>query len=65
MLVVKYEQEQKLRAAEMRMLRWMYGFNRLDTIRNEYTREKVGVTPIIEKMRETPKRWLVMCEGDL
>jgi len=39
--------------AEMRMIRWMCGFIRLDKIRNEVIIEKVGVVPIEEKLRET------------
>ena len=53
----KYENEQKMRVAEMRMLRWMCGHTRLDRIRNEKIREKVGVAPIDEKMRESRLRW--------
>lgn len=30
----------------MRMLRWMYGHTRLDRIRTEDIRKKVGVEPI-------------------
>ena len=41
----------------MRMLRWMCGHTRLDKIRNEYIRQKVGVAPIDEKMRKTRLRW--------
>ena len=41
----------------MRMLRWMCGNTRLDKIRNEYIRQKVGIAPIDEKMRETRLRW--------
>ena len=42
---------------EMRMIRWMCGFTRLDRIRNEVIRERVGVAPIEEKLRETRLRW--------
>ncbi len=33
----------KIRVAEMRMLRWMSGHTRLDKVRSESIREKVGV----------------------
>ena len=49
--------EHKVSVAEMKMLRWMSGHTRLDRIRNEDMREKVGVAPIIEKMGETRLRW--------
>jgi len=39
------------------MIRWMCGFTRLDRTRNEVIREKVGVAPIEEKLRDTRLRW--------
>ena len=39
------------------MLRWMCGHTRKDKIRNELIRNKVGVVPIEEKMRETRLKW--------
>ncbi len=56
----KYENEQKIRVTEMRMLRWMCGHTRLDRVRNEHIRKKLGVTSIDEKMRDG----LGMCIGD-
>lgn len=43
--------------AEMRMLRWLCGHTRLDKVRNEVVRSKVGVTNIKDKMREVRLRW--------
>ncbi|XP_070020888.1 uncharacterized protein [Nicotiana sylvestris] len=43
--------------AQMRMLRWMCGHTKLDKIRNEVIREKVGVAPVDDKMREVMLRW--------
>ena len=50
-------QEHKLSVAEMRMLRWMCGHTRPDKIRNEDIRRKVGVTSIVDKLRECRLRW--------
>jgi len=46
-----------MRVAEMRMLRWMSGHTRLDKIRNESIKEKVGVVPIEDKLREWRLKW--------
>ncbi|KAM3288909.1 hypothetical protein P3S67_022339 [Capsicum chacoense] len=48
---------QKIKVAEMRMLRWMYGLTRGDKVRNETIREKVGVTLMENKMRKVRLRW--------
>jgi len=39
------------------MLRWMSGKTRHDRIRNDSIRERVGVTPIVEKLVENRLRW--------
>nr|XP_033510640.1 uncharacterized protein LOC117275475 [Nicotiana tomentosiformis] len=43
---VKNSHTQKLKVAEMRMLRWMYRHTRLDNSRNEIIREKVEGAPV-------------------
>ncbi|KAF3670597.1 Exosome complex exonuclease RRP44 [Capsicum annuum] len=48
---------QKLKVAEMRMLRWMCGCTRKDRIRNEVIRDKVGVASLEAKMGEARVRW--------
>jgi hypothetical protein len=53
----KRQHEHIMGVAEMRMLRWMCGHTRLDKIRNEDIRQKVGVVPIEDKMREHRLRW--------
>lgn len=53
----KKQHVHKMEVAEMRMLRWMCGYTRLDKKRNEDIRRKVGVAPIGEKMREHRLRW--------
>nr|XP_016457727.1 PREDICTED: uncharacterized protein LOC107781524 [Nicotiana tabacum] len=47
----------------MRMLRWICGHTRIDKIRNEVIRERVGVVPIEDKMRETRLRWFRHIQG--
>ncbi|KAF3666429.1 putative transmembrane protein 56-B-like isoform X3 [Capsicum annuum] len=54
---VKNSHIQKLKVAEMRMLRWMCGFTRADRIRNEIIRETVGVVSVEDNMREVRLRW--------
>ncbi|KAK9071956.1 hypothetical protein SSX86_008387 [Deinandra increscens subsp. villosa] len=49
---IKKAQARKLETAEMRMLRWMCGQTRLDRIRNEVIRGKLGVAHISLKIRE-------------
>ena len=44
---------QRMTVAEKRMLHWMCGHTRLDRIRSAVIRDKIGVTPIEDKMRET------------
>ncbi|KAF3645205.1 putative pre-mRNA-processing factor 6-like [Capsicum annuum] len=54
---VKSSHIQKLKVAEMRMLRWMCRFTRADRVRNEIIREKVGVVSVEDKIREVRLRW--------
>jgi len=43
--------------AEMRMIRWMCGYTRLDRIRKKVIRERVGAAPLEDKLREIRLRW--------
>ena len=43
--------------AEMKMIRWMCGYTRMDRISNGVIRDLVKVAPINDKMRETRLRW--------
>ncbi|KAI0494972.1 hypothetical protein KFK09_025118 [Dendrobium nobile] len=54
---LKEKHNTKLSVAEMRMLRWMSGFTLRDRLRNEHIREKVGVAPVEDKIRESRLRW--------
>ena len=42
---------------EIKMIRWVCRYMRLNRIRNEMVREKVGVSPIEDKIRETRLKW--------
>ncbi|KAM3308849.1 hypothetical protein P3S67_010593 [Capsicum chacoense] len=54
---VKNSHIQKLKVAEIRMLRWICGLTRGDRVRNETIREKVGVASVEDKMGEVRLRW--------
>ncbi|XP_019261992.1 PREDICTED: uncharacterized protein LOC109239855 [Nicotiana attenuata] len=54
--LVKNSHSQKMRVAEIRMLRCICGFTRLDKIRNGDIRVRVGVSPVGDKMREVRLR---------
>ena len=54
---IKKTQVQRLMVAEMRMIKWMCGYTRMDRISNGVIRHLVKVAPIKDKMRETRLRW--------
>ncbi|XP_059277595.1 uncharacterized protein LOC132031664 [Lycium ferocissimum] len=54
---VKNAHVQKMKVAEIRMLRWMCGHTRREMIRNEVILDKVGVAFMADKMREARLRW--------
>ncbi|XP_070031452.1 uncharacterized protein [Nicotiana tomentosiformis] len=54
---VKTSHVQKIKVAKMRMLRWMCGHTMRDMIKNEDTRDKKGVTCVVNKMPEARLRW--------
>ncbi|VDO70203.1 unnamed protein product [Heligmosomoides polygyrus] len=51
------EAETRLRIVATTMLRWMAGVTRMDRIRNDVIRQKFGVAPIADRMREVRLRW--------
>ncbi|VDP02237.1 unnamed protein product [Heligmosomoides polygyrus] len=51
------EVETRLSVMETKMLRWTAGIKRMDRIRNDAIRQKFGVAPIADKMREARLRW--------
>ena len=56
-LAVTQRMEKKLEVAEMRMLRFECGINRLDKVKNEEVRSKLKVGQLGVKMREGRLRW--------
>jgi hypothetical protein len=48
---------QQLSVAEMRMLRWICGNTRRDRVRNDDIRDRLGVTPVEEKLVQHHLRW--------
>ncbi|XP_039627278.1 uncharacterized protein LOC120540503 [Polypterus senegalus] len=58
--------EQALHTMEMRMLRWCLGLTCWDQVMNEDVRKRLGIAPIMEKMREARLRWYghVVCADD-
>jgi len=48
---------QQLSVAEMRMLCWICGHTRLDRVRNDEIRDRLGVAPIEEKLIQHRLRW--------
>jgi len=50
---------QRMRVTEMRMIRWICGHTRLDKIRNQVIRSKIGVASIEDTLREA--RFTLVC----
>jgi hypothetical protein len=53
----KMRHVQQLSIAEMRMLQWICGHTRRDQVRNDNIRERLGVTPVEEKLVQRRLRW--------
>jgi len=54
---IKRSHIQRMRVAEMRIIRWICAHMRLDKIRNEVIRSKTGVASTEDKLREARLRW--------
>jgi hypothetical protein len=53
----KRRHTKQLSVAEMRMLRWICGHTRLDRVRNDDIRDRLGVAPIEEKLIHVTPRF--------
>ena len=49
---------QQLSVAEIRMLRWVCGYTRMERVRNNDIRDRLGVASIEEKLVQHRLRWL-------
>ena len=56
---IKIRHVQQLSVAEMRMLRWIYGYTKMDRVRNDNIRDRLEVVPIEEKLVQHQWRWFV------
>ena len=54
---IKRSHIQRMRVTKMRMIRLICGHMRLDKIRNEVIRTKIGVASIEDKLRKARLRW--------
>ncbi|XP_019262842.1 PREDICTED: uncharacterized protein LOC109240629 [Nicotiana attenuata] len=57
---VKKSYVQKIKAAKMRMLKWICVHTRKDKIRNEVIRDKVGVAFVEDELKKSRLRWFGM-----
>ncbi|EYB97808.1 hypothetical protein Y032_0137g2036 [Ancylostoma ceylanicum] len=63
---VTKEVERRLSMMETKMLRWTSGITRADRIHDEKIRERFGIVPIADKLREIRLRWYghVLCANE-
>ena len=55
--VLKEKEKSRLQATEMRVLRKITGVSRLDHIRNESVRERLGLEPVLKKVERRRECW--------
>ena len=55
--VLKEKEKSRLQATEMRVLRKITGVSRLDHIRNETVRERLGLEPVLKKVERRRECW--------
>ena len=55
--VLKEREKSRLQATEMRVLRKITGVSRLDHVRNETVRERLGLEPVLKKVERRRECW--------
>jgi hypothetical protein len=56
--ILKKKEEQRLEAAQMKLLRHLLGITTLDKEKNQCIREKTGAQDIVKEIQHYQKKWL-------
>jgi hypothetical protein len=56
--VLKKREEQRLEAAQMKFLRHLLGITKLDKVKNQTIREKLGVQNTVKEIKQYQQKWL-------
>ena len=56
--VLRKREEQRLEAAQMKLLKHLLGITKLDKEKNQCNREKTGAQNIVKEIKEYKKKWL-------
>ena len=56
--VLKKREEQRLEAAQMKVLRHLLGITKLDKEKNQCIRQKTGAQNIVQEIKEYKEKWL-------
>jgi hypothetical protein len=56
--VLKKREEQRLEAAQMKLLRHLLGITKLDEEKNQNFRERLGVQNIVKEIKQYQQKWL-------
>ena len=56
--VLKKREEQRLEAAQMKLLRHLLGITKIDKEKNHCIREKTGSQNIVKEIKQHQKKWL-------
>jgi len=56
--VLKKREEQRLEAAQMKFLRYLFGITKLDKEKNQCIRQKTGAQNMVKEIKQYQKKWL-------